>query len=83
MTQIVQLSSKGQLVIPLSFRRALHLRPGSKMSLQDQKGAMVLQPLPKRPWEAYIGIFKGAGLEAERRAMKRRERRRDRKLGLR
>ena len=43
------LSTKGQLVIPNRFRRALHLQPGDKVSLSLEGEKLVLQrDEPKR-----------------------------------
>lgn len=38
-----KLSTKGQLVIPNRFRKALHLQPGDKVSLSLQGEKLVLQ----------------------------------------
>ncbi len=37
------LSTKGQLVIPNRFRKALHLQPGDKVSITIEGGKLVLQ----------------------------------------
>lgn len=37
------LSTKGQLVIPSRFRKALHLQPGDKVSFAVEDGKLVLQ----------------------------------------
>ncbi len=38
------LSSRGQLVIPKVFRRALHLKAGSRLRVSLQDGRLVLEP---------------------------------------
>jgi AbrB family looped-hinge helix DNA binding protein len=44
-----KLSTKGQLVIPNRFRRALHLQPGDKVSFAIEGEKLVLQrDQPKR-----------------------------------
>lgn len=37
------LSTKGQLVIPNRFRKALHLQPGDKISFAVEGGKLILQ----------------------------------------
>src|SRR5688572_6798381 len=45
---VVTLSSKGQLVIPKTIRRALALQPGAKFSVElNQEQQIVLHPLPE------------------------------------
>ena len=41
---LATLSRKGQLVIPKRLRQALHLRPGSRLSVNLEDGRLVLQP---------------------------------------
>ena len=43
------LSTKGQLVIPHRFRKALHLQPGDKISFAIEGEKLVLQREQSRP----------------------------------
>lgn len=42
---IVKMSSKGQLVIPKSIRKALLLKPGSEVDLKLVGGKVILRPI--------------------------------------
>ncbi len=57
---IVSVSSKGQLVIPSSIRKALGIEVNSKVrvTLSDDKTKVLLEPLPKDPIETLTGFFK-------------------------
>lgn len=57
---IANLSSKGQLVIPASIRKALGLENNSRvrLTLSKDKTYLVLEPLPANPIETLTGIFK-------------------------
>ena len=64
---IVKLSTKGQVVIPARVRKALRLRPGSRLDADVREGAVVLAPIPDDPVEAGYGMFrdgKGSLVEA-------------------
>ena len=41
---ITRLSTKGQLVIPSRFRKALHLQPGDRVSIKLEGEKLVVQP---------------------------------------
>jgi AbrB family looped-hinge helix DNA binding protein len=43
------LSSRGQLVIPMAFRRALRLKPGDRLRVSVQGGRLVLEPEHAQP----------------------------------
>ena len=47
MTAILQIDKAGRMVLPKEFRRALHLHPGSKLSLELQGGQLRLEPVPE------------------------------------
>ena len=53
------LSSKGQVVIPSKIRRKLRLREGTKFSVAEKDGRIVLEPLSKDPIEEGYGMFAG------------------------
>lgn len=63
MAVMVRLSSKGQLVIPGSVRRALQLGPGAQFNLAVVERKIVLDPLPAAsPLDALYGRFAGQDL---------------------
>ena len=61
-----RLSSKGQVVIPAEFREAMHLTPGTEMTVQQMGNTLVLRPITPKFIESLIGCTAGAGRERER-----------------
>ena len=77
---ITQLSEKGQILIPKPIRRKLGLKPGGKVYLSEEKGRLVLSPVPADPIAAAAGFLEGDySLTADLRREHREERRRERK----
>jgi AbrB family looped-hinge helix DNA binding protein len=63
MTILVRLSSKGQLVIPSSVRRALRLSPGAEFRLEVANRKIILDPIEATsPIDALLGRFAGQDL---------------------
>jgi AbrB family looped-hinge helix DNA binding protein len=63
MSVLVRLSSKGQLVIPGSIRRALKLSPGTEFRLEVVERKILLDPVEAAsPIEALYGRFAGRDL---------------------
>jgi AbrB family looped-hinge helix DNA binding protein len=63
MTVLVRLSSKGQLVIPGSIRRALNLPPGTEFHLEVVERRIILDPVEAAsPIETLFGRFAGQDL---------------------
>lgn len=62
--EIVTVSPKYQVVIPLSIRKALGLKPGQKVEMRERDGKVELVPV--KPIEAYRGILKGMVNDFER-----------------
>jgi AbrB family looped-hinge helix DNA binding protein len=63
---LVKLSSKGQLVIPRSIRKALGLGPGTRFEVQIEGGRIVLEPVETRAsLEALYGKYADTDLLAE------------------
>jgi AbrB family looped-hinge helix DNA binding protein len=63
MSDLVRLSSKGQLVIPRAVRRALKLSPGAEFRLEIVERKIVLNPVEAAsPIEALYGRFAGRDL---------------------
>lgn len=77
---ITQLSEKGQVLIPKPMRRKLGLKPGGKVHLSEEKGRLVLSPVPADPIAAAAGFLEGDySLTADLRREHREELRRERK----
>ena len=59
-------SSKGQIVIPASLREELHIKPGTRISIQLERNHLVLQPITRAFIKSLRGSFKGSDLVAAR-----------------
>ncbi len=55
--EIVTVSPKYQVVIPLAIRKALDLKPGQKVEMRERDGYVELVPL--KPISAYRGFLRG------------------------
>lgn len=55
---VVTISSKGQLLIPASMRKALGINPKSKIRITLSDGGIFLEPLTDNPIETLTGFFK-------------------------
>jgi AbrB family looped-hinge helix DNA binding protein len=69
---LTKLSSKGQVVIPKSIRKALDLRPGTEMHIEVEDRKIIIEPVALRsPIDALYGKYADADLltdlEAEHR----------------
>ena len=53
--EIVRISRKGQVVIPVEFRRRLKIRPGDRFKVWMEGETILLKPL-RRPSEGLKGI---------------------------
>lgn len=62
--EIVTVSPKFQVVIPLALRRALGIKPGQKVEVREREGRIELVPL--KPISAYRGFLKGMTNDFER-----------------
>lgn len=62
--QSVTLSPKYQVVIPLSVRRSLGLKPGQKMQVVEYEGRVEF--IPERDIRELRGFLKGISTEVER-----------------
>jgi len=56
---VIQLSAKGQILIPKVLRRKLGLKPGARVQLIEQEGQLVVRPVPSDPIAAATGFLKG------------------------
>ncbi len=62
---LIRLSSKGQLVIPRSVRKALGLRAGTRFYLQIEEGKIVLEPIDISPVDMLYGKYRDVDLIAD------------------
>jgi len=56
-TNVVTVSSKHQIAIPLDVRERARLKPGSRLMVVNYKG--IIRRLPVLPPKAYRGIAQG------------------------
>ena len=54
---LVKLSSKGQLVIPKSIRKALGLRSGTQFHIQVDERKVILEPVDDAPADALYARY--------------------------
>ncbi|HEY4491499.1 MAG TPA: AbrB/MazE/SpoVT family DNA-binding domain-containing protein [Acidobacteriota bacterium] len=78
--EIVEISKKGQLLIPKFYRDKTGIKPGSKVALSVDSRRLIVNPLPRDPIEASRGFLTGdvslaRELLKERRAETKKEKR--------
>lgn len=56
-----QVNVKGQIVIPAALRNELKIRPGTKIAIQRDGGAIVLQPVTDEFLRSLRGCLKRRG----------------------
>ena len=57
--EIVEISRKGQLLIPKSYRDKTGIKPEGKVALSVDRNKLIVNPLPDDPIEASRGFLKG------------------------
>jgi len=84
-TVFAQVNVKGQIVIPAALRDELKIRAGTRIAIQREGGAILLQPVTDEFLGSLRGCLKGKGRpsatqvwERDHAAEKERERRKDR-----
>jgi AbrB family looped-hinge helix DNA binding protein len=53
---------KGQIVIPAEIRQRLGLKKGTKISVEERNGEIILRPMNREYFQRMSGILKGGGL---------------------
>lgn len=56
--EIVEISKKGQLLIPKLYRQKAGIKPGSKVALSAEPNRLHVYVLPEDPIEAACGFLK-------------------------
>lgn len=59
---VVTISTKGQVVIPASWRQELDLLPGKLAQIIKTGAGVFVKPVAKDPIETYFGKFAGLDL---------------------
>ncbi len=58
-------TSKGQLVIPAEFRRALRIGRGTRVHFKPIKGGIAIYPQRQHDIERFKGVLAGLGLPTD------------------
>jgi AbrB family looped-hinge helix DNA binding protein len=69
-------TTKGLVLIPVTLRRKLGIKAGTRMHVSEENGRIVLQPITREHIHRVRGMFKGSGALKVLMA----ERKRDREL---
>ncbi len=59
MKSYVQLSTKGQVVIPADLRERFGLQAGTRFAVEERDGCIVLRPITDQYIDSLRGMFKG------------------------
>ncbi len=62
---VVNMSSKGQVVIPSEIRRKLGIKATTKLEIHEENGRIIACPIPENPIQACYGALKLAKSNAE------------------
>ncbi|MBW1901877.1 MAG: AbrB/MazE/SpoVT family DNA-binding domain-containing protein [Deltaproteobacteria bacterium] len=57
--KVVNISSKGQILIPKALREKHGVTPGSKVLILETQNGLFIKPAPEDPIEAACGFLKG------------------------
>jgi antitoxin PrlF len=60
---IARLSSKSQIVVPVSIRRGLELEPGDQVVMEIEGDHAVLRKKPAAPLDELLALIDPAGFE--------------------
>ena len=57
--EVVNVSQKGQILIPKALREKYGVKSGSKVQILETRNGLVIKPAPKDPIEAACGFLEG------------------------
>ncbi|MBW1862450.1 MAG: AbrB/MazE/SpoVT family DNA-binding domain-containing protein [Deltaproteobacteria bacterium] len=57
--EVVNVSPKGQILIPKTLREKHSVTPGSKVQILETQNGLVIKPAPKDPIDAACGFLEG------------------------
>ena len=57
--EVVQISRKGQILIPKRIRERCGVKPGAKVLLLEGQDGLVIRAAPENPIEAACGFLQG------------------------
>ena len=56
---VVQVSPKGQVLIPKAIREKYGVKPGSNVHILEEPGSIIIKPAPEDPIAAACGFLEG------------------------
>jgi len=56
---VVQMSPKGQILIPKKIREKHGIKPGSNVQILEEPGGIIIKPAPEDPIAAACGFLEG------------------------
>jgi AbrB family looped-hinge helix DNA binding protein len=56
---VVQVSPKGQILIPKAIREKYGVKPGMRIQILEKPDSIVLKPAPENPIDAACGFLEG------------------------
>lgn len=59
---VIQMSSKGQIVIPAALRKKLKLTTRTQIRVEERDGQIILHPITREYIHSVRGMLKGSGM---------------------
>ena len=56
---VLQVSPKGQILIPKTMRKKYGVKPGSKVQILEEPDGLLIKPAPEDPIATACGFLKG------------------------
>ena len=56
---VIQVSQKGQILIPKAIRKRQGVMPGSRVQILEQPGGILIKPAPEDPIDTACGFIDG------------------------
>jgi len=56
---VIQVSKKGQILIPKAIRKRHGVTPGSRVQILEQSGGILIKPAPEDPIDTACGFLYG------------------------
>ena len=57
--KVIQMSPKGQILIPKAIREKYGVKPGSRVHILEEPDAIIVKPAPEDPIAAACGFLEG------------------------
>lgn len=56
---VIQVSTKGQILIPKAIRDKYGVKPGTKVQILEESDSLIIRPAPEDPIAEACGFIKG------------------------